>query len=80
MNHVLFMKVRQFKIIIIGSKLTDDFTPCRKQKDPFFLKTLNVVHSLGKEKNLLSYKLTRSRKDDFREVDNFFENTISETV
>jgi len=53
MNHVLFMQVRQFKIIITGYKLTGDFTPCRKQKDRYFLKTLNVVHLLVTEKNLL---------------------------
>jgi hypothetical protein len=50
MNYVLFMQVRPFKIIIIGSKLTGDFTPCLKQKDRFFLKTLSAVHLLGTEK------------------------------
>jgi hypothetical protein len=72
--------MRQFKVIIISSKLTGDFTPSRKQTERFFLKTLNVVHSLGTEKNLLSYRLKHSRKDDFREVDKFFEDIISETV
>jgi hypothetical protein len=52
MNRVLFMQLRKFKIIILGSKLTGDFTPCQKKKDRFFFKNLNRRTLAWEQRNI----------------------------